>query len=102
MILSLIFFVLQYFHFLFGQGSPEVDFSPEAGEGYKPFQIYKEQVLKRLEHTELTPEKKQDCVISLFAYVHGLASLVTMPNAKYDLGWENKLEDLITTLCVNG
>lgn len=92
----------QYFHFLFGQGSPEVDFSPGAGEGYKPFQIYKEQVLKRLEHTELTLEKKQDCVISLFAYVHGLASLVTMPNAKYDLGWENKLEDLIATLCVNG
>lgn len=72
------------------------------GTYYKPFQIYKEQVLKRLEHTELTLEKKQDCVISLFAYVHGLAALVTMPNAKYDLGWENKLEDLIATLCVNG
>lgn len=41
-------------------------------------------------------------MISLFAYVHGLAALVTMPNAKYDPGWENKLEDLITTLCVNG
>jgi len=41
-------------------------------------------------------------VISLFAYVHGLTALVTMPNVKYDLGWENKLEDLITTLGVNG
>lgn len=91
----------QYFHFLFGQGSPEVDFGPEAGEGYKPFQIYKEQVLKRLEHTDLTLEKKQDCVIALFAYVHGLTALVTMPNAKYNLGWENKLEDLITTLGVS-
>lgn len=91
----------QYFHFLFGQGSPEVDFSPEAEAGYKPFQIYKEQVLKRLEHTDLALEKKQDCVISLFAYVHGLAALVTMPNAKYGLGWENKLEDLIMTLGVS-
>lgn len=91
----------QYFHFLFGQGSPEVDFSAEAEEGYKPFRIYKEQVLKRLEHTDFTPEKKQDCVISLFAYVHGLTALVTMPNAKYDLGWENKLEDLIMTLGVS-
>lgn len=92
----------QYFHFLFGQGSPQVDFNPEAEAGYKPFQIYKEQVLKRLEHTGLSSEKKQDCVISLFAYVHGLTALVTMPNVKYDLGWENKLEDLITTLGVNG
>lgn len=91
----------QYFHFLFGQGSPEVDFSPEAEAGYKPFQIYKEQVLKRLEQTDLTLEKKQDCVISLFAYIHGLTALVTMSNAKYDLGWENKLEDLITTLGVS-
>jgi len=91
----------QYFHFLFGQGSPEVDLGPEAGEGYKPFQIYKEQVLKRLERTDLTLEKKQDCVIALFAYVHGLTALVTMPNAKYNLGWENKLEDLITTLGVS-
>lgn len=92
----------QYFHFLFGQGSPQVDFSPGAEAGYKPFQIYKEQVLKRLEHTGLSIEKKQDCVISLFAYIHGLTALVTMPNVKYDLGWENKLEDLITTLGVNG
>lgn len=91
----------QYFHFLFGQGSIEVDFSLEAEEGYKPFQIYKEQVLKRLEHTDFTLEKKQDCVIALFAYVHGLTALATMSNAKYDLGWENKLEDLITTLGVS-
>jgi len=50
-----------------------------------------------LEHTNLPEEKKQDYVISLFAYIHGLASLVTMPNVTYDLGWENKLEDLIMT-----
>lgn len=37
----------QYFHFLFGRGSPEVDFNAEAEEGYKPFQIYKEQVRKQ-------------------------------------------------------
>lgn len=40
-------------------------------------------------------------MIALFAYVHGLTALATMPNAKYDLGWENKLEDLITTLGVS-
>lgn len=92
----------QYFNFLFGQGSPQVDFSLGAEAGYKPFQIYKDQVLKRLEHTGFSIEKKQDCVIFLFAYIHGLTALVTMPNVKYDLGWENKLEDLITTLGVNG
>lgn len=40
-------------------------------------------------------------MISLFAYVHGLTALVIMPNAKYDLGRENKLEDLIMTLGVS-
>ena len=91
----------QYFYFLFGEGSVEVDFSQDAGKGYRPFQIYRNQVLKRLANTDLTPEKKQDCVIALFAYVHGLTALATMPNAKYNAGLENKLEDLITTLGIS-
>lgn len=92
----------QYFHFLFGEGSVKVDFSQDAGEGYRPFQIYKDQVLKRLANANLTEEKKHDCVLALFAFVHGLTALATMPNTMYSSGWENKLDDLITTLGISG
>lgn len=89
----------QYFQFLFQQGHMPLDLNldGECEEGYRPFIIYKKQILKLLEHTNLSPEKKQDCVISLLAYIHGLTSLVTMPNVIYAPGWENKLEDLIMT-----
>ncbi len=87
----------QYFQFLFQQGRMVLDLNldNDSENCYKPFLIYKRQILKMLEHTDLSLEKKQDCIISLFAYIHGLTSLVTMPNVTYNLEWENKLEDLI-------
>ncbi len=87
----------QYFQFLFQHGHMliNLDLDAEGEDFYRPFIIYKKQILKMLENTNLSSEKKQDCVISLFAYIHGITSLVTMPNVTYNLSWENKLKDLI-------
>lgn len=87
----------QYFKFLFGQGNMHINLSIENTEddSYKPFLIYKEQILELLEKSDISEEKRQDLVIALFAYIHGLASLATMQNVNYDKEWKEKLTDLI-------
>ena len=75
-----------------------LDIDSSSSENYKPFVIYKEQILKLLESSDMPDDKKQDCIVALFAYIHGLASLATMKNVHYGMDWKSKLEDLISTL----
>lgn len=88
-----------YFTFLFQQGNMRVDLDIDCFDtnSYKPFLIYKEQVLLLLAHSPMSREKKEDYIIALFAYIHGLTALATMKNVNYSKTWESKLEDLIKT-----
>jgi hypothetical protein len=43
----------------------------------------------------MAEEKMEDAIISLWATVHGLASIATMKNVHYDKNWEEKIEDII-------
>ncbi len=43
----------------------------------------------------MTKEKMEDAIISMWATVHGLASIATMKNVHYDKDWETKIEDII-------
>lgn len=87
----------QYFTFLFQQGNMLIDLNIDSQEenNYKPFVIYKTQVLNLLESSGMSQSKKQDFIIALFAYVHGLTSLATMKNVHYSKKWENNLADLV-------
>lgn len=87
----------QYFMFLFQQGNIQInlDIYDDNEKNYKPFAIYKEQVLNILDCSNMSLHQKEDLIIALFGYIHGLASLATMKNVHYEMGWENKLEDLI-------
>lgn len=87
----------QYFAFLFYQGNIQIDLDINENKeiDYRPFTIYKEQVLKLLANTDMSKSKKEDFVIALFAYVHGLTALITMKNVCYSQKWEDKLNDLI-------
>lgn len=89
----------QYFEFLLQQGNMQIclDIDSKEQDNYKPFVIYKAQVLQLLQYSDMTSEKKEDFVIALFAYVHGLTALATMKNVHYSKKWEDKLSDLIQT-----
>lgn len=91
-----------YFSFLFTKGKMQInlDNQGESDEDYKPFSIYKKQVMKLLAPLELSEEKKQDYIIALFAYIHGLTSLATLQNVRYASDWEEKIEDLICTFSI--
>ena len=87
----------QYFHFLFSQPCMEINLSLD-GDGTKnfpPFELLKTIAFRILGEHEMPKEKMEDTIISLWATVHGLASIATMKNVHYDKEWETKIEDII-------
>jgi len=87
----------QYFPFLFSQPCMEINLSLD-GDGrsnFPPFELLKTIVFRILGETGMPKEKMEDTIISLWATVHGLASIATMKNVHYDKDWETKIEDII-------
>lgn len=87
----------KYFHFLFSQPIMSIDLSLD-GDGTKnfpPFNLLKEMVFRVLGEGRMPKEKMEDTIIALWATVHGLASIATMKNVRYDKDWETKIEDII-------
>lgn len=86
-----------YFTFLFSQHCMEVSLSldDEGTNNFPPFQLFKTAAVPILGELGMSKEKMEDAIISMWATVHGLASIVTMKNVHYDKDWETKIEDII-------
>lgn len=86
-----------YFSFLFSQPCFDVHLSLDDDEtsNYPPFQLLKTVAVPILQAMSMPDEKMEDSIISMWATVHGLASIATMKNASYAKNWEAKIEDLI-------
>lgn len=87
----------QYFPFLFSQPHMEINLSWD-GDGtrnFPPFELLKTIASRVLGKPGMPKEKMEDIIISLWATVHGLASIATMKNVHYDKDWETKIEDII-------
>lgn len=87
----------QYFSFLFSQHGMKVNLSLEddGTENFPPFQLMKTTAVPILKGMGIAKEKMEDAIISMWATVHGLASLATMENVHYNKDWETKVEDII-------
>lgn len=87
----------QYFPFLFSQPFMEINLSLDADgtKNFPPFELLKTIVFRIFGESGMPKEKMEDAIISLWATVHGLASIATMKNVHYDKGWETKIEDII-------
>ncbi len=88
-----------YFSFLYTQSDIVIDLQcqiPEK-ENYRPYMLYKTAVISILEQVHYPLEKQNDVVISLWAFIHGITSLVTMSNVRYE-NWEQKVTDFIDML----
>lgn len=87
-----------YFYFLFGQSNIHLDLTANADSktNYQPYEIFKNLVMQILQMNKAPEEKRNDIVLSLWAYIHGLTSLATMKNVKYDKNWKEKLHDFIS------
>lgn len=87
----------QYFSFLFSQPCMEIDLSMNGdGENdFPPFRLFRDVAQRALTKMGLPANKISDAVISMWASVHGLSSIVTMKYVRYDQNWEEKIEDII-------
>ena len=87
----------QYFSFLFSQPCMKIDLSVTAdgGDDFPPFRLFRGVALRALGRMGYEGERARDAVISLWAQVQGLASIVTMKHVRFDRNWEDKLEDLL-------
>jgi AcrR family transcriptional regulator len=87
----------QYFPFLFSQASMEINLSldDDGTRNFPPFELLKTIVFRIFGTAGMPKEKLEDTIISLWATVHGLASIATMKNVHYGKDWESKVEDII-------
>ncbi|MCL1853661.1 MAG: TetR/AcrR family transcriptional regulator [Peptococcaceae bacterium] len=86
-----------YFSFLYTQSTVQIDlsFSDDVGHNYAPFETFKGLALALMEKAAYPKEKNKDAVIALWSFIHGIASLATMKNVRYDENWEEKISDFI-------
>lgn len=84
-----------YFSFLYSQSNAKINLTADGmDEGnFRPFLIYKSVILKRLEQISCPPQKQNDAVIALWAFIHGITSLATMKQVSYDGNWRQKVMD---------
>lgn len=87
----------QYFTFLFSQPCMKVNLSldDDVTDNFPPFELLKSTVFDVFGEGGMPKEKMEDTIISLWATVHGLASIATMKNVSYDKDWKVKIEDII-------
>lgn len=87
----------QYFNFLFSHPCMEINLSLDENEikNYPPFEILKETVFNVFEGRGMSKEKMEEKIISLWATVHGLASIVTMKGVHYNKDWKTKIKNII-------
>lgn len=86
----------QYFTFLFSNPIMEINLAIDidSENSFLPFALFKTTAI-RIFKNEMTKEKLEDTIISMWATVHGLTSIATMKNVHYDKSWESKIEDII-------
>ena len=86
-----------YFSFLFTQSDVQINLSPfaDSDSNYKPFEIYRKIVLALLDKSNYPKDHRQDAIIAIWSFVHGLASVVTMKNVIYDEDWRDKITDFM-------
>ncbi len=87
----------KYFTFMFSQHCMDVNLDLEGDEtkNFPPYQLLKSHAMRILGNTGLTKEKIEDGIISMWATVHGLASIATMKNVHYSKEWGEKIEEII-------
>lgn len=85
----------EYFTFLFSQArfTVSLSFSGDSENSFPPFELMKGHTRRIL--AGMPDERLEDMIISMWATVHGLASIATMKNVRYGKSWEDKIEDII-------
>lgn len=84
-----------YFDFLFQRLKLNIDFKSDTST-YKPFMIYKEFITKILEQVQYPKELQLNAIISHWALVQGLTSIVVLNTSITPDEWRIKVLELLS------
>lgn len=92
-----------YYDFLFSRKNICIDLS--LNNAYTPenppLAILQKAVASVFRKAGLPEEMIQNKVIAMWALVHGLSAIATMPNVSYDGDWEMSIEEIIKFISLN-
>ena len=91
-----------YFDFLFSRKNIQINLSLDcAGEKeIPPLKILKQIATQTFRKIDMPESVMQNKIIAMWALVHGLSAIATMPNVEYDKDWETRSEEIIQSLDV--
>lgn len=89
-----------YFDFLFSRKNIQINLSLDcAGEKeLPPLKILKQTAAKIFGGTDMPESVIQNKIIAMWALVHGLSAIATMPNVEYDKDWITRIEEIIKSI----
>ena len=91
-----------YFDFLFSRKNIQINLSLDcAGEKeIPPLKTLKQIATQTFRKIDMPESVMQNKIIAMWALVHGLSAIATMPNVEYDKDWETRIEEIIQSLDV--
>lgn len=89
-----------YYDFLFSRKNISINLSLGNADTNEnpPLAILQKTAASVFRKVKLPEKVIQDKIIAMWALVHGLAAIVTMPNIEYDDNWETRIEEIIKSI----
>ena len=92
-----------YYDFLFSRKNISIKLSLDNTdiEENPPLAILQKTAASVFRKVKLPEKVIQDKMIAMWALVHGLAAIVTMPNIEFDDNWEKRIEEIIKSISIS-
>lgn len=91
-----------YYNFLFSRKNIRINLSlnDSSENDNPPLDILKKISTSVFQKAQLPDQIIQDRIIAMWALVHGLSAIITMPNTLFDDDWEVRIEEIIKSISV--
>ena len=94
----------RYYYFMISRKNMKIDlfskFSKIENNNEKAFSILKIEAIKILEKMGVPNQAMQDKIIAMWALVQGLTTIMITNDIKYSESWEEKIEEIIKSVCI--
>ena len=94
----------RYYHFIISRNNTKIDllseFSKMENDNQNAFGILKIEATKMLQKAGVPSQAIQDKIIAMWALVQGLATIMITNDVKYSENWDEKIEEIIKSVCI--
>ena len=94
----------EYYYFIISRSNTKMDllseFSKIENSNQSAFNILKSEATKVLQKADVPNQAMQDKIIAMWALVQGLVTIMIMNDITYSKIWEEKIEEIIKSVCI--